>query len=326
MVEKQLGRLVRVDPKSVWAHEAHEFTPWLAENLSLLNEALGLEIELGGTEIAVGNFAVDIFGKETSTGHEVIIENQLAPTDHSHLGQLLTYAAGLDAKVIVWISPHVRDEHRQAVDWLNRQTPDTITFFAVELELLRIDDSVPAPHFKVVAEPSEFQREVISETLQGRGKTPLQVAYHSFFTRLLESVKASLPGFTNVKRVGSNSWLSFASGRSGVGFNPAFGGGGFRVEIYISTGNRQRNKSIFDGLYAQKEQIEQALGEPLVWERLEKKTDALMYLPYPGSVDPASPPDDVFEWTPIRLKKIREVIGPRLKSLVFSPPTFVIDS
>ena len=241
MTQPQLGNLVRVDPRTVWKLEAAEFTPWLAENLSLLNAALGLEIELVGREVAVGPFSVDIFGKEVGTGREVIIENQLAMTDHGHLGQLLTYAAGLGAKIVIWISPNFRDEHVQAIDWLNRQTSEDVAFFAVELELLRIDNSLPAPQFKLAAEPSEWQKEVSSDLK--RGHTDREVAYHSFFSALLDRVNELSPGFSNVKNVGYSNWLSFRSGTTYFSVNVAVARPDMlRVELYISTGNAEKNR------------------------------------------------------------------------------------
>ena len=160
MTSKQLGHLKRLEPKAVWTSEPKDFTPWLADRIDLLSQALGIEIELIGKEVAVGDFSVDLYGKDIGTENGVVIENQLAPTDHTHMGQLLTYGAGLDAKVIIWISPSFRDEHRQAIEWLNLHT-EGLSFFGVELELLQIDDSLPAPHFKVVVQPNEWQEQLI---------------------------------------------------------------------------------------------------------------------------------------------------------------------
>ena len=142
-----LGRLTRIDARSVWQHEALDFTPWVRANIDTLSEALGMELELPETEVPVGNFSCDVVAQEVGTGHRVIIENQLEPTDHSHLGQLLTYAAGLNARGVVWIAPQYRAEHRQAIGWLNANTGEDLVFFGVEVELLQIGDSPYAPHF-----------------------------------------------------------------------------------------------------------------------------------------------------------------------------------
>ena len=318
MTQQRLGKLTRVDAREVWRLEAEEFTPWLAENLALLNQALGLQIELTERERQVGAFAVDIFGKEVGSGAEVVIENQLAQTDHSHLGQLLTYAAGLDAKVVIWISPRFRDEHSQAIDWLNRHTPPEMSFFAVELELLRIDDSPPAPHFKIVAEPSEWQKEVSSEVKRGR-RTEREIAYHAFFSALLARVNDLHPGFTSVKSVGYGNWLSFSTGRTGFNINVAIvKPDTLRVELYISTGNADKNRLALQQLREQTAEIEAGLPEPLVWDQMAK--DCRIYVRYEAPVDPANPPEGALDWAAQRTIKFREVFAPRVTSLVLDPP------
>lgn len=125
---KPLGRLEKVDLRIVWTHEANHFTPWLAQenNLALLGDTIGLDLELSSREQSVGPYRADIVCKDTITDSWVLIENQLERTDHTHLGQLLTYAAGLDAVTIVWIAPRITDEHRAALDWLNEVTDERI--------------------------------------------------------------------------------------------------------------------------------------------------------------------------------------------------------
>lgn len=144
-----LGRLERVNPRLYWGSEAAEFTPWLAdeENIALLGETIGLELEVEAQEKGVGPFRADILCKDTLTGHYVLIENQLERTDHLHLGQLMTYAAGLDAATVVWVARQVTDEHRAALDWLNRITARDFNFFGLEVELWRIGDSPLAPNY-----------------------------------------------------------------------------------------------------------------------------------------------------------------------------------
>ena len=129
----KLGELRRLNPRQVWADEARDFTPWLAENLPRLSEVLGMDLELTDREAAVGDFSCDLLAKDLGTGHIVIIENQFGPTNHDHLGKLLTYAAGLEAEAIVWVADKVRDEHRQVLEWLNRHTDASIKFFALAI-------------------------------------------------------------------------------------------------------------------------------------------------------------------------------------------------
>jgi hypothetical protein len=158
-----LGRLERVSLRVVWSSESGDFTPWLerAENLKLLGETIGLELECEAQEKEVGPFRADILCKDTATNNWVLIENQLERTDHIHLGQLLTYAAGLDAVTIVWITERFIEEHRAALDWLNEKTERGINFFGLEVELWRIGDSAIAPKFNIVSEPNEWTRTVV---------------------------------------------------------------------------------------------------------------------------------------------------------------------
>src|SRR5215210_5881387 len=186
-----LGRLVRRDARTVWAHEAHQFTPWLQQHIDQLSEASGFEIELSGREERVGPFAVDLYGKEVQTGHPAIIENQLEPTDHGHLGQLLTYAAGLKAGIIIWIAPKFRDEHRAALSWLNEISPQDVSFFGIEIEILEINGH-QAPNFKAVVQPNDWlgSRSIVASRNQGGVTSQRNLAYQAFYAKMLEALKA----------------------------------------------------------------------------------------------------------------------------------------
>ena len=122
----KLARLEKVDLRDQWKDEAKDFTPWLAEpdNIEILSEAIGMDLEVIGKEEKVGSFSADILCKDINTNRNVVIENQLEQTDHTHLGQVITYCAGLEASTFIWISSQVREEHRAAVDWLNAITSD----------------------------------------------------------------------------------------------------------------------------------------------------------------------------------------------------------
>jgi hypothetical protein len=319
VMTQQLGQLQRLDPRDVWQMEAHQFTPWLVENIGLLSQALGIEIELAEREVGVGAFSVDIFGKEVGTGREVIIENQLAQTDHSHLGQLLTYAAGLDAKIVVWLSPQFRDEHRQALDWLNLHTIEGTFFFAVQLELLKIDDSLPAPNFRLVAQPSEWQKQIVTSTSKEPSEKKLR--YREFFGDLLVRLKAASPGFTNASRVAYDSWFGFAGGRQGVYFQVEFMKKPNRLVVHlnISTGDRATNKYAFDQLIGDRTQIEAELGEPLEWQRLDDKKECRIAVQTPGEI--LSPEDSLSglkDWAVQHLIDFRRVFGTRIKALDLS--------
>ena len=192
-----LGRLEKVALRQAWPDEAQNFTPWLAEdvNLALLGDALGIQLELEAVEKQVGPFAADILAKEVGSDRWVIIENQIEPTDHRHLGQLLTYAAGLDARTIIWIADSFREEHRAAIDFLNRATTEDFAFFGIQVELYRIGSSALAPRFSLVGKPNNWSKQAqAAKQLAERDLSPIQKLTREFWAQLIaKSAKAYPP-------------------------------------------------------------------------------------------------------------------------------------
>lgn len=212
MSEKPVGRLQRVALRELWKSESADFTPWLGqeENIALLSEALGMELTVEGVEEAVGSFSADIVCSNTADHSKVLIENQLERTDHTHLGQILTYAAGLDAVTIVWIARNFTDEHRAALDWLNRVTEEGFNFFGLEVELWRIGDSPVAPKFNVVARPNEWTRTV--RELGEKGAA--QRNWVEYWTSFAEFV-ARKGGPIKPPRPSPSYWVGWGLGRTG---------------------------------------------------------------------------------------------------------------
>ena len=267
----ELGKLQQVDPRSVWTHEAHDFTPWLLANADRLSEALGIDLELETAEHAVGGYSLDLVGRDITNDAVLIVENQLAPTDHSHLGQVLTYAAGTGASTIVWIATSFREEHRQALDWLNESTGDEAHFFGIELQVVQIGESPIAPLFNVVAQPNDWQKQVRVATQAGAvtGKGAL---YVQFWGRFLERVHAERPEWTKAKRTGPWNWYEMKAPIKGCLISSSFGQGDrLRHELYIDTGDGDRNLELFEHLRAQQTELEAAYGRPLSWEELPNR-------------------------------------------------------
>ncbi len=187
--QARLSKLERVNVRQAWVHEAHGFTPWLAqeENLQLLARTLQLSLTLEAQEQHIGTFKADILAKDTCTGQWVLIENQLERTDHSHLGQLITYASGIKACTIIWIAESFTNEHRAALDWLNENTGETLRFFGVEIEVWRIGSSPFAPKFNIIAKPNDWARTVArTVNRRGPGRSAEIIAYIlNFVTREL---------------------------------------------------------------------------------------------------------------------------------------------
>jgi hypothetical protein len=189
----QLGKLEKVPLREVWKHEALNFTTWLAqdENLKLLSNEIGIDISLIQTEASVGKFSVDILAEEENTNRKIVIENQLESTDHDHLGKIVTYASGFDAEIIIWIVKDVRDEHKQAIDWLNENTNEKINFFAINIELWRIENSPLAPKFNIISKPNNWAKALkkSSSTISSNNTTDLKMLQLEFWTNLNEYIK-----------------------------------------------------------------------------------------------------------------------------------------
>ncbi len=313
--ERGLGRLEPVDPHSVWGHEARDLTPWLLQHLDLLGDALGIGIEPIEREKRVGSFSLDILGRADDERY-VIVENQLEPTNHGHLGQLLVYASGLDAAVVIWLTPSFRDEHRAALDWLNERTNDKVQFFGVELGVVRIDGSAPAPTFRVVAQPNDWQNAINRPD----GITATAQARHEFFEQLFDEMIRQRVTFRKPK-VGYANWAAMGTSRFGHYTIVFTHGQQLRAEVYISSGDRELNKLLFDELVDDKDQLEAAFGEPLAWERLDDKLASriAVYAPAP-ELDQAEEVSQAQRWAATRLFKLMDLfderMGTRMNELV----------
>ena len=319
MTTPNLAKIERVDLREAWPNEAVDFTPWLAENIAVLGEALGMDLELQDTEAAVGGYSLDVLATDLNQNRPVIIENQLETTNHDHLGKLLTYAAGYDANVIVWLTREFRDEHRQSLDWLNQRTGEETQFFGVVVELLKIDDSRPAPQFRIVSSPNDWRKEAAAR-LSGKAITtvsPRAERYRAFFHRLLDTLREKYR-FTNARIGQPQNYYSFAIGYgSRVTFVVRFTGYEMAtVEVYIDSPDKGWNIKLLEALLESQVEIERSIGEELLWEGGEGRRFCSIVLGVSGRIDDE---DDILsnihDWMVENLLKFRDVFGPRLASL-----------
>lgn len=310
-----LSTLVRVPLREAWKHEASDFTPWLAEeaNLRMLADALGLsDLELVATEHWVGDFKVDILC--TDGTDQVIIENQLAKTDHGHLGQLITYAAGIDAKKVIWVAESFRAEHVAAFEFLNENTTDALNFFAVEVEVWRIGDSPLAPKFQVVVKPNEWAKAGREQARAASTSTPAKQRQLKLWTALVERLAARAPQIRPQKPLPQH-WLNNSIGRAGFALNPTASHRDNRlgVEVYI---NHRESKKLFQALKAQKAAIEEKLGFELDWQELPDAHACRIASWRPKSpIEDESQWDQYIDWFIERLVKMNEVFRPAIQEL-----------
>jgi len=262
----KIGHVQFVPVREVWPSEASSFTPWLLQNESILGDLLGIEISLTKNEHKVGDFSLDLFGTNLSTLTPLIVENQLAKTDHSHLGQLLTYAGGLEPSTIVWIATEFRDEHRAALDWLNEVTDEQTHFFGVVVKAIRIDDSPPAPWLELVVQPNEWS-EVTKRAAQSANNTEAEERYKRFWESFLNRQRDKHPAFAR-KRAVARQWMTLRTGVTGitVGMNVQ------RERIYVDVwfgASAETNTRRVEHLMEHRELVESTFGAPLSWEELE---------------------------------------------------------
>ena len=309
------GVLNKVGLREIWPHEASDFTPWLAENIDELGKALGMDLELIEQEASVGDFSLDILAKDLGTSRSVIVENQLTQTDHDHLGKLITYAAGFDASIVIWVSDSIREEHRQAMDWLNQRTDSETSFFGVVVEVIKIDDSKPAFNFKLVASPNEWQKNKKRQTQRTSVSTKGE-KYQNYFQNLIDDLR-DIHRFTSAKAGQPQNWYSFSSGVSGMTYGANFSQGGkARAELYIDLGDHEKNKYVFDQLFNIKGEIEDSLGQEISWERLDNKRASRLALYIDGSIEESeSELEKDKNWHIEQLLKLKAALGKKIGQL-----------
>jgi hypothetical protein len=312
---KTLGKLEQVTLREAWKHEAGDFTPWLAqaENLDALAQAIGIsELELTSTEQRVGDFKLDILC--TDGDEQVIIENQLAETDHKHLGQILAYAAGVGARKVIWVAESFRPEHAAALRFLNENTTDDLSFFGVQVELWRIGDSPLAPKFEVVVKPDDWVKLGREQARVASLSSPTKQLQMKFWSALIEQLAKTAPQI-RPQKPRPQHWLNNSIGRSGFGLNITANTRDERLGVELWMPGEEA-KDRFAGLLAQKETIENALGFGLEWQELPdaKACRIVTYLP-DASITDEDRWVEYLKWVEQRLITMDRVLRPLVKAL-----------
>lgn len=307
----KLGKMQRVNVREAWFNEAQHFTPWLASEvgIELLQDALDVDLEVQATEKSVGGFKADILAKRTDTtdDHWVLIENQLERTDHRHLGQLLTYAAGLDAATIVWVAERFDEQHRAALDWLNEITSEKFEFFGLEIELWQIDGSPPAPMFNVVAQPNEWSREVKQKAESAT--SDLKQQQQRFWAELkskLDEKKSKIRS----RKVRPQHWADYSIGKHGAWLTATINS----QKKWVSAEFNFRGpagKVWFDELLLSRADVDATLGPDVEWQRLDGRQQSRIAL-YRKKTDPTNEAEWHIQqaWLIEKLELLYQVFGP----------------
>lgn len=305
----ELGKLQKVDLRKAWKHEALDFTNWLAkdENLGLLSDEIGIGLQVIQTEASVGKFNVDILAEEENTGRKVVIENQLEVTDHTHLGQVITYASGYDAEIIIWIVKNVRDEHKQAIDWLNEHTDEKINFFAIKMELWQIGESPFAPKFQIISKPNDWAKAIKKSTGQSAltDTKLLQLEFWNKFKEYAQSNNSKL----RLRKSYPQHWydISFGSSDAHISLTINSQSNQIACEVYIPN-----SKELFYELEKQKEKIEQELDMKLEWMALEGKKASRIKIFSKADINESNKWNAYFEWLESTASKFQKIF---LKSI-----------
>ena len=292
------------DLRTIWPHEAHDFTPWLAEedNISLLSEAVGIEISVDETESSVGNFNVDIFATEIGTERKIIIENQLEDTNHDHLGKLITYASGKSADVIIWVVKNAREEHRAAIEWLNNHTDDEIGFFLCEIKLFRIGNSDPAVKFEVIEKPNDW-----TKVIKKNNNLNENQQFHYEYWESFNNYAFNNPDFSknfNKRKASKNHWMSFSIGSSacGLGVLLVQKRSELNVELYISD-----DADLYQHLFENRKEIEQKTGLTFDWRELPNRKASRIILVNTADIKNRNEWQTQFDWIMDVLMRMKKV-------------------
>jgi len=329
-INSKLSRLTQVELREAWTSESGDFTPWLAqpENLELLAETLGLALELEAQEKDVGPFRADVLCKEIGTDHWVLIENQLERTDHTHLGQLITYAAGLKAVTIVWISSQFTEQHRAALDWLNEITGGHFNFFGVEVELWQIGDSPIAPKFNVVCKPNDWSKRV-TEGAEGE-LSELKQLRLQFWTEFRDlAVKRSK--LIKPRKPTPHYWMNFALGRSGfwlTAIASTFDSVSKTSDVHeLRVGlviDNDKSKRYFEMLSAMKPRVEKQLGEELIWHSEEGTRKCDIYARHSADLEDRSRWPEYHNWLLTKLDTFHRTLAPIVTNLNADEPAAIV--
>lgn len=265
-----LSTLKKIDLRTYWKHEALDFTRWLAkeENIQLLSDEIGISLTEVKAEEATGRYSVDIVAKDGDSDRRIIIENQLEVTDHKHLGQLITYASGFNASVIIWIVKEAREEHQKAIEWLNNNTNTQLSFILIKMELWQIDNSPLAPKFHILVQPNDWAKQLQNTSNESKELTDTKLTQLEFWTQFIRHAKDNNTKLRASRKPRAQHWydMSIGSSEAYMSLTVNTRDSLIACEIYIPDA-----PDLFNNLLANKEQIESKLDFSLEWMALEDK-------------------------------------------------------
>lgn len=309
---RKLHTLEKVNLREIWKHEAHNFTQWLAleDNIGLLLDEIGVTAENIVTEDSAGKFNVDITADEVGTGKKIVIENQLEKTDHSHLGQLLTYASSFEACIIVWVVAEVREEHKRAIEWFNEHMNEEISFFLVRTEVYKIGDSEPAVKFNVMVEPNTWSKILRRKDTTDKKITETKINHLNFWEGFKDFASNRNTPLKINRTPRIQHWYDISIGKSGVNLSLTRNTRDKNIGAEIWIGN---NSLIFDKLFENRDLFESIMGIDVLWNELETKKASRVRCVYPCDPDNVSRHEEYYEWLIITSEKLQSAFKKIIK-------------
>ena len=308
-MEPKLGSLEPVWARDMWPNEASDFTPWLAANLSEIGSAIGMELELSATEVRVGPYSADVLATDVATGKYVVIENQLEKTNHDHLGKSITYAAVLGATSIVWIATEFSDEHRKALDWLNDNSSEDVSFFGLRLELWKIGNSEPALRFDIVSQPADY---IPYESLSSVQKLRLD-----FWTQFKDQL-ASKYDIKTSRKVSSRYYFNVSLKRSGFGLSNVISTAEKRIGVRVYVDPKVA-KHAYPQLVDMRDEIDNDLsGLSVEWDPKPNNRSRLISCMRDADVTNRDKWNEYLEWMAETTVRFRDAFRDRVREIDLS--------
>ncbi len=311
-----IGEINRISIRDEFPDEARNFTPWLKENLHYIDEKLDLNFQDEvDSEVSVGRYFCDILAHDHD-GRRIVIENQFGHADHDHLGKILTYAAGLEANILIWIAEDFLPEHIAALNWLNSIASDdnSPSFFALKINLIKIDDSRSALEVNPIVRPDQWARQVKTSRIS-REKTGKAKKYHEFWTHFIQYFDSIKTGF-KTRTPPYDSWINFPSVKPGIQFTFRFWKGKFpTIQLEIFGGTQDENKIIFDKLQTHQSELDSKFPELKWYDNPENKYKSIHY--YRDKEYDFSEEDrnDVMEWLSENMQEFERTLNITLQNL-----------
>lgn len=313
----EFASLESLDVRQYWEHEEYDFTPWLADEIgaegaSDLEDVLGLDMEVIEREKSVGKYKVDIYARVVDDGRSIVIENQLDGSNHDHLGKAIAYAAGVDADIIVWLTPEFNDEHRDAMQWLNENTREGVDLFAIRLEVWKIGSSPPAVRFNAVEQPSEWKEKAQRSRGELSDRDKLREEFWTAFRDRIEDTKTPLSS----RKPYPSHYYS----------NP-IGIGGYHMSFHIDESEEELALELifeddaegFEQLRDRSEELEAELGVNLYWGELREtrtgKMRSELGVKRNADIENRDQWDEYFDWMLKQGKRFHDVFPERLRQL-----------